>query len=432
MSRLTVSGLASGLDWKTVVEEIIRLERAGVSRLESRRSTVDRQAQAWAEIGSRLTELRSRAQALARPDGWNRLLAHSSDPARVEATAAPGASSGTHEITVVSLAAPHRVVGGVFACPQQALELQGTFEVNGCPVVLESHHTLEDLATLVAGTGVGASVIRVAEGEHHLVLTSPRTGIANAINLSDGPEGVLATLGLLDDQGEANTLVAAADAVFQLNGLTLSRSGNTVEDALPGLTLVLRGAGNEAVRLEIEPDHEEVLAGAASMVAAYNSALRSIRSSASGSEVLLSRLQERLAGLIAMRDESELELWQVGISTAGDRSGELVLDRDRLLAVLRQDPEPVQALVTSRAEALSGFLGSVVRTGDGWVPVRTQSLRERKTALERQIRRAEERLATREKTLQAQFVAMEKLVAGLSRQSNALAVSLTWLSEGRR
>lgn len=433
MSRFTVSGLSSGLDWKTVVDEIIRLERAGVTRLEARRAVVDRQAQAWADIGSRLRELRSRTQAMARPESWGQHLAESSDPARVEAVARTGAVPGVHELTVLSLAAAHRVASGAHAGAGESLGLAGTFQVNGQTVTVENHHTLNDLAGRVAAAGVRTAVVRAGEEEHYLVLTAAQTGTANAIHLEEGPEGVLAALGLLDGQGQVNTLTAAADAVFRLNGLTLSRPGNTVADALPGVTLHLRGTGEDTVRVEVGPDHEAALAAAASFVTAYNAALRSIRSSAArGGDVLLAQLQERLAGLVTGRADGDLQLWQLGMATGADRSGDLVLDRGRLQSALLDDPQAVRELLTSKAEALGAYLAGVVRHGDGLVPARNRALSQRKTALDREIQRAEERLAARERTLTAQFLAMEKMVAGLAKQSSALAIPLTWLATGRR
>lgn len=434
MSRLTVSGLASNLDWKRVVEEIGRLERQSLVRLEDRRSEAQRRAGGWTEVRGRLEDLRTRLRALMSPSLAAARKVVGGVPGEVEAAAGAGTPPGTYQIRVMALADAHRVRSAAVADAGEPLGLEGTFRLNGHELAVRATDTLVDLAGMInaAGVEVRASVVKVAEGQHCLVLASERTGLAHALSLEDGSAGVLAALGLVDGEGEANTLTPAQDARFYLNGLELGRSSNTVTDAVPGLTIRLGRAGAEA-SLEVVPDRDAVVEAVAAFVAAYNAVLRTARSGAAAADSHLVRVVEGLRRAATSRGGAGDfdELWDVGLSTAADRSGELGLDRNRLLAALEHSPEAVVSLLAGEGDSpvarLRGYVDGLLRPGDGTVALRTRWLGELTTSLGREMERVEERLRARGEMLTRQFLAMERFVGELGRQSNALAIPLAWL-----
>ncbi len=437
MARFTVSGVASNIDWQAMVAEIMRVERAGLDRIAQRRARVDRLDSTWTDLGARLREVQTRAAALRVPGLFSGHRAESSAPSLVQATAGPGATAGTHDLRVQSLAAQHRVVSIAHASAGAALGLTGSFQVNGRTITLGPQHSLADLVVLVgaADAGVQAAVVTAAPGEHYLVLTASRSGTANAINLADGATRVATALGLLTPAGAPNTLTPAANAVFQLNGLTLTRSANRIDDAMAGLTLELRAAGPEVVRVSVVPEPEASRAAVEGLVTAYNAALRHLRAALAKDGTLAGdaqaiRVQQRLRQLMHSAAEGGLQLWQVGVTFAADRSGELVLDAGRFLDAVRTNPDGVQALLSGRALAMEDFLGAILRPGDGLVPARDRTFDEQRASLDRELRRAEDRLAAQERLLTMRFLAMERMVSGLARQSNALAVPLDRLMGG--
>ena len=437
MARFTVSGLAGNLDWQAMVAEIMRVERAGLNRIVNRQARVDRQDRAWTDLAARLSEVRTRADALQVPGLFTGHLAESSAPSLVEATAGAGAAAATHQLRVQSLAAQHRVISIAHASADSALGLTGSFQLNGREIVVEAQHSLTDLVALIgaADAGVQAAAVTATPGEHYLVLTASRSGTAHAISLVDGAGGVATALGILTPAGVPNTLTAAADAVFELNGLTLTRSANRVDDAIVGLTLELRAAGPDTVQVRVVPNPESSQAAVEGFVAAYNAALRHLRAAVGRDGTLAGdsqaiRLQQRLRNLSSSAAEGDLQLWQVGITFAADRSGELVLDAGRFLDAVRNDPDGVQALLSGRALAMEDFLGAILRPGDGLVPARDRTFDEQRVSLDRELRRAEDRLAAQERLLTMRFLAMERMISGLARQTNALAVPLGQLMGG--
>jgi flagellar hook-associated protein 2 len=435
--RFTVSGLASNVDWQSMVAEIMRAERAGLNRIIARQARVDNLDRAWTDLGARLGDVRGRAAALRATGLFSAHRAESSNPSLVGATAGAGATAGTHQLRVQSLAAHHRIVSTVHADPDAALGLTGSFQLNGRQVTVGAQHSLRDLVALIGATdaGVQAAVVTAAPGQHYLVLTASRSGTANAISLTDGTGGVATALGLLTAGGVPNTLTPAADAVFELNGLTLTRSANRVDDAVAGLSLELRATGPEVVRVSVVPEPEASQDAVQAFVTAYNSALRYLRTALASDGTLAGdaqaiRLQGRLRNLMNSAAEGDLQLWQVGITFAADRSGELVLDAGRFLDAVRSNPDGVQALLSGRALAMEDFLGAILRPGDGLVPARDRTFDEQRASLDRELRRGEDRLAAQERLWTMRFLAMERMVSGLARQSNALAMPLDRLMGG--
>ncbi len=119
-------------------------------------------------------------------------------------------------------------------------------------------------------TGVIASLVQPNQGDYRLVLESTVEGKTGAIQAYDynpldaagttayGSDQVLAGLNLLSPAENAAAPVfaleteTAQDAVFTLNGLTMSRSSNTFTDVIAGLEITLAGIGSST--LDITPD----------------------------------------------------------------------------------------------------------------------------------------------------------------------------------
>ena len=130
----------------------------------------------------------------------------------------------------------------------------------------------DSMATIAAkintiGGAVSASVV-----DGHLRLTSRDTGAANAVSVTS--DGSLAA-----DLGVAVTL-AGQDAQFTVDGIAGTSASNRVTNAIPGVTLDLRGATSAPVTVTSDPagvDADAVVAKAKAFVAAYNGTVDALR-----------------------------------------------------------------------------------------------------------------------------------------------------------
>ena len=92
---------------------------------------------------------------------------------------------------------------------------------------------------------------------------------SNAFTLS-GDTSILSFL-QLDGSNTTDPLVTAQDAKFKIDGLTVTRSSNQVDDLLEGVKLTINGPGT--VIMDITQDAEQAVTGVQDFVTAYNDAL---------------------------------------------------------------------------------------------------------------------------------------------------------------
>ncbi|MCC7260908.1 MAG: flagellar filament capping protein FliD [Candidatus Latescibacteria bacterium] len=157
-------------------------------------------------------------------------------------------------------------------------------------------------------------------------------------------------------------LQTGQDAKFRINGITLSRDTNTVDDAVEGVTLDLKQAAEgETISITITKDDTGDLKGnIKSFVDQFNTSMKLINDQflldpktqkggpLSGDATLLS-LQSRLRGLISGQVNGLTGKFDslVMVGVAFDRDGKLNVDDDKLDAALTEDLDAVRRLFVS-------------------------------------------------------------------------------------
>lgn len=429
----SVAGLATGLDWRKMIDELLAIERRPLQALEQRKGRLQAIQGAWGELRSALQALDTSLDPLLLNVTFQARAVTSSAPTVVTAQAATGAATGSYAISVTQLAQAQVVASDQFD-PSAELGFSGTFTINGKSVTVELNDTLFSLRDKIngtAGVGVTASVV-----EGRLVLKSATTG-STGIQVSDDPNTlVLHDLGILVDGPEGtafkNQLVPPQDAEFSVDNLPVTRSSNTVSDVISGVTFTLQGEGSAV--LEVKTDVDFLVGKIKEFVAAYNAALAKVRSYLSNQpgqagplagdattmaiEGSLRRLAyEAVAGLPGDIDS----LYDIGISTS-DRTGVLSVDEAKLREVLTARPEDVAQLFRSpTADSVAERLREAIRlwigAGTGLIPGRERGLDSQIQELTERMRAMEERLELREKRLVEQFVNLERSLALLQSQA---------------
>lgn len=91
----------------------------------------------------------------------------------------------------------------------------------------------------------------------------------------------------------------AQDAEIIVNGISLTRNSNTIDDAIPGATLSLKKPGDGKINLSIEPDREKVKDAIIAFVGTYNRQMAQIN--------ILTRKDETVLNEITYLKEDERE-----------------------------------------------------------------------------------------------------------------------------
>ena len=111
-------------------------------------------------------------------------------------------------------------------------------------------------------SGVKAQL--VYSGSDYKIVMSGKTGAANTFSLADSTAKVVGF-------DTANTSQAATDAIFNINGVSFTRSSNQVGDALTGVTLNLKAVATTSI--DLTRDNSGLKSKVQDVVTAYNDAM---------------------------------------------------------------------------------------------------------------------------------------------------------------
>lgn len=267
---LGVSGLASGFDWRALVDQLSEVERLPQQRLRAEQGTLEQRNNAYGAIRTQFNVLLNRLKSLQAPDLYESRKAASADTSTASAMAGSGAVTGSHTFHFQQLATASRWTGqgdvgsrlnatadvsglGLADAAWKSPITTGTFRVNGAAVTVEAGDTLQGLfdkisdATGGAVTGTydpGSDRIRL-EGAGAIVLGSA-TDSSNFLTLArlhNNGTGVVSSAGALGTvQGsavlaEANMRTAIAPGSggvgkFLINGVEIAWSESDTMDGV--------------------------------------------------------------------------------------------------------------------------------------------------------------------------------------------------------
>ena len=161
--ELGLAGLASGFDWRSLVDKLSDVERTPQKRLRAEQSTLQNRNNAFGSIKTQLNVLKNRVAALSSNEVLQARKATVSDSTVLTANAAPGSASGTFEFNITQLATASKNVGasgiGANLYPSNNVSsgtlaskgfnppiTAGTFTVDGAQITVDpSVDTLQDV-----------------------------------------------------------------------------------------------------------------------------------------------------------------------------------------------------------------------------------------------------------------------------------------------
>jgi flagellar hook-associated protein 2 len=190
-----LSGLASGFDWKTLVDQLVEVERAPQQRMRTEQTGIDQRNQAFGSIKTQLAILQNRVAALQEPSLFNSRLASVADATVASATVDAGAATGTYKFTITQLAT--------------SAELRGTSDIGGA---LNATSDVSGLVLADAGfsTAVTAGEITVDGHRVSIATTDNLQGVFDKISTATGG----AVTGAYDPDTDQITLSSASPIVL--------------------------------------------------------------------------------------------------------------------------------------------------------------------------------------------------------------------------
>jgi flagellar hook-associated protein 2 len=394
MTTSSVSGLASGINWADIISQLMEIERRPITLLETKKSDYQEKLSTWQSINTRLLSFKTKADSLKSSSNFLLKTASSSHEAMLTVSASSSAVACTHTVTVSQLAQSHKMGSQGWADTDTTAVFSGpetgtfTFKVGSgdeVEVTVDQDTTLADFRDAINAADGGATATILNDGDdtmpYRLILTANESGTDHTITITNNDTDlVIATL-----EGQEGK-----DASLTVDGISITKSSNTVTDVIEGVTLNLLDADDtETITVTVSNDTTGVISAINDFVDAYNEALALIdeqfqynaETETSGplsADVTLRNIQQQLRGILSTSIEGltgdYVVLSQLGIKTGSD--GQLAVNESDLSDALADDFVGVSKIFVSHGSTTHSSVSYMSHSDDtdgGTYYVRIQS-----------------------------------------------------------
>ena len=441
---ISSAGIGSGLDVNSIVSQLMVLERRPLDVLQQKKEDIDARTSAYGNLKSALATFQDAMQQLSTPTALKIFTATSGNDAVFTASATNTAAASSYGVEVVRLAERHKfaseehldtyTVGGG---NNAALEIQvGSDPADTLSVDLSTAMTLGEIRdainTAAANPGVAATIVFGNNGNQKLVLTASDSGAANALTFSY-PGSVRARDFGFEEINNIGGDTALLDAEVIVDGYSVTRANNTLDDVITGVTLDLAAADpGVPYALDIARDTAAVTESVQAFADAYNeimTAIDTLRDNELATDSLLFSIEQGLRNTMNSPASGLLSglsyLGEIGVTFS--REGVLTVDATDVESALINNFDAVAELFATDGQGFASRLDTLV---DGWLAIdglidgRTDSLDSSKRLLETREESLEYRMSQIEARLFAQFGQLDTLIGSLQATSNFLTQQL--------
>nr|MBL8457029.1 flagellar filament capping protein FliD [Zoogloeaceae bacterium] len=461
---LIANGVGSGLDINGLVSQLMTVEARPATLLNTREASFQARLSAFGQLTSVLSPMQSALSSLKNTSTFQAMRATVGDSSVATALASTTAAKGNYSLEVQQIAQGQRVVSNATTAPTVAA---GTLTFNfgsystdttdpdnpvttftqtsSRTVTLEpGKDSLSDLRDAINDANIGVRAQIVKNGSiDQLIIAGNTEGTGGGFQIS-GSAG-LAGFSYDASTGASSTLdelEKAQDAILKLDGVTLTRSSNSLTDVIEGVTLnILKADPGKPTKLTVAPDNTSVKTAIENLVKAYNEfnttsrTLTSYDAKNKTSSILtgdstVRSIQSQIRNALGASFPGSggvSSLSEIGITF--NRDGSLSITSSKLDSALNDPDKKVGELFTGMdgkgglANSLSDSLDGLLRTG-GVLDSRTAGINSSIKAIDEQRERLAVRLEMVEKRYRAQFIALDTLVGSLSQTSTFLTQQL--------
>lgn len=479
MATISSPGVGSNLDVKSIVSQLMQVEQQPLQLLDTKEASYQAKLSAFGSLKSGLSTLQTAASKLNLSSTFLGNKASVADASVLSANVTGTAVAGDYNIEVQSLAKAQKLVSTAGYATADTAVGQGTLSISlgsysdaGSPPVSftqksgttpvsitidSSNNTLAGIRDAInnAGAGVSASIINDGTS-YRLALTSTSTGTANSVKITATESGGagLAQLAYDGSAGGVSNMtqnVAAKDAVIKVDGVTVTKSSNTITDAIQGVTLNLAKETGTGVttKLTLTRDTDSIVSAIQDFVTAYNGVNKQIAdataydSSTGKGSVLLgdstartvqTQLRSALSNIVSGAQSGLTTLSSIGISFQND--GSLSIDTTKLNNVLADPSNDVKKLFVKSDDGTIGY-GSRINTlvsnfifgSDAVLNGRIDSLNSSIKDIGNQRTQENARLSDVQARYTAQFSNLDTLISSMTQTQTYLTQQLAALSK---
>jgi flagellar hook-associated protein 2 len=452
MPGIQLSGLASGLDTASIIDQLMAVERQPRTRIEMRQASEQARRDGLNQVQTQLQTLSDAASSLRSMATWaDTQTASSNDTTKLDVTRTGGAGPGGYDVSISRLASSTQRTYA-YAPPASGTDLTFTVkDASGTDVPttisIAAGASLDDAVSTI-NTTAGSPVYAVNVAGN-LVLASRSTGENARFTMADSAGGTLT------QQSER----LGQNALLNVDGTDFTSQTNTVTDAIPGLSLTLKGTTTGTVGVDVSapgPDQSALADKVKAFTDAYNTVVDSIRAKVgekpvagasttadakkgalyndAGLNSVLNQLRRAISDPVAGNATSLDEMAELGVSTGAASStinadsvaGKLTFDATKLTAALASDPLAVRRMLggisgtDGFAQRIAGILDPVSGT-NGTISQRISSEDSTLSGIANDLINFDARMTLRQDALQKQYTALETALQQAQSRASGIA-----------
>ena len=388
---LSKIGVGSGLNTTELIQALVEADTvAATENLNNLEENAKAKISAFSILKSNLKDFKDIVKEIQSQQQYG-FIGQTSD-ATVATLTASGSKAGStinSSVTVSTLASSHSLTGPTYSSPTATVGARtltinfGTwsadptagggqsFTSNGqdqIQVTASSSATLVDLRDLINTTvtdsdndgqkDVNASIIY--DGTNYMLMLKSQSGASYEMKVSDSNASPVYAYDATDG-AQLTQRVAGTDSAFTVDGISMTRSSNSVDDLFDGFTLDLKKTSGTAIRVSSEVDLSSVQTLVEGYVGTYNEVMESLKAMGANDQVdpendgaligdstlreIMRELREMSSTAIGGYEGGPYYLSYLGVAT--ERDGSLSFDRTKLETQFKSKPETVRAFFTN-------------------------------------------------------------------------------------
>ena len=388
MAQNAVFGINSNLDTQDIINKMVSLEARSMDLVEAKKQIEQQKLASFQELKNRLqtfkgvvTTLNTQSRFIVNKSVFSNNSFSDSNKV-VDITTTSSASSGTYSLIVNNLATESKLITSGHAATTTSIA-SGTVTIvigssaSSTVTIDSTNNTLDGLRLAINNLGLDVKASFLNDGDatnpYRLLVSGTQTGSSGTVTMSHytfgnpfnpRPVGV-----------SFETTQTARDASLLLDGVSITKSSNTVTDVISGAALKLQSAGSGTISLST--DTEAITTKVSDFVDEFNdislflAEQLALDSETEETGVLfgnfaVQNLQQILRSSISSKvtgiSGDYTYLSQIGITTQSD--GTIILDTDDFSEALVGDIENVSQLFSSNGSVTNSSVAYVGFTSD--------------------------------------------------------------------
>jgi len=388
---LSKIGVGSGLNTTELIDALVEADTAASKEnLNNLEDNAKAKISAFSVLKSNLKDFKDIVDQIQSQQQYG-FTGQSSDStvATLTASGSKAGSTINSSLTVTTLASNHSLTGPTYSSPTATVGARTltinfgtwsadptagggqTFTSNGqdqIQVNASSSTTLVELRDLINTSAtdsdndgqkdINASII--FDGTNYMLMLKSQSGANYEMQISDNHASANYAYDATDG-AKLTQRVPGVDSAFTVDGISMTRSSNSVDDLFDGFTLDLKKTSGTAIRVSSEVDLSSVKTLVEGYVGTYNEVMESLGAMGANDEVdpendgaligdstlreIMRELREMSSLAIGGYEGGPYYLSFLGVAT--QRDGSLTFDPKKLETQFKSKPETVRAFFSN-------------------------------------------------------------------------------------